>query len=89
MKCQTCPDTLLVLNDMQGIEVDLCPNCRGVWLDCGELDRIIDRSGHDCAYAMRRNSSSRADISDADYSVHAGPTIPRRRKSILGALFNF
>ena len=89
MKCQTCPDTLLVLNDMQGIEIDLCPNCRGVWLDCGELDRIIYRSGHECAYAMQRNSNSRADISDADYSVHAGPTIPRRRKSILGALFNF
>lgn len=34
----------LVMSDRQGIEIDYCPNCRGVWLDRGELDKIIDRS---------------------------------------------
>ena len=89
MKCQTCPDTVLVLNDMQGIEVDRCPNCRGVWLDCGELDSIIDRSERGRAPSLRRNAGSWAEISDAQYSVHASLAIPRRRKSILGGLIGF
>lgn len=33
----------LVMNDRQGTEVDYCPKCRGVWLDRGELDKIIER----------------------------------------------
>ena len=89
MKCQTCPDTVLVLNDMQGIEVDRCPNCRGVWLDCGELDSIIDRSERGRAAYLRRNAGLWAEISDAQCSVHASLAIPRRRKSIFGGLIGF
>ena len=44
MKCPTCTDTALVMSDRQGVEIDYCPKCRGVWLDRGELDKIIDRS---------------------------------------------
>lgn len=43
MKCPNCDQTL-VMADRQGIEIDYCPNCRGVWLDKGELDKIIERS---------------------------------------------
>ena len=43
MKCPNCDQTL-VMTDRQGIEIDYCPNCRGVWLDKGELDKIIERS---------------------------------------------
>lgn len=41
-----CPvdETTLVMSDRNGIEIDYCPQCRGVWLDRGELDKIIDRS---------------------------------------------
>lgn len=41
-----CPidGTALVMSDRQGIEIDYCPQCRGVWLDRGELDKIIERS---------------------------------------------
>ena len=41
-----CPidGTALVPNERQGIEIDYCPTCRGVWLDRGELDKIIERS---------------------------------------------
>jgi Zn-finger nucleic acid-binding protein len=40
-----CPvdDTTLVMSDRQGIEVDYCPTCRGVWLDRGELDKLVER----------------------------------------------
>lgn len=41
-----CPvdGTTLVMSDRQGVEIDYCPQCRGVWLDRGELDKIIERS---------------------------------------------
>lgn len=41
-----CPvdETTLVMSERNGIEIDYCPECRGVWLDRGELDKIIDRS---------------------------------------------
>ena len=41
-----CPidGTTLVMSERQGIEIDYCPSCRGVWLDRGELDKIIERS---------------------------------------------
>jgi Zn-finger nucleic acid-binding protein len=44
MKCPVCPNSALVMTDRQGIEIDYCPSCRGVWLDRGELDKIIERS---------------------------------------------
>ena len=44
MKCPICNDTNLVMSERQGVEIDYCPQCRGVWLDRGELDKIIERS---------------------------------------------
>ena len=46
-----CPvdGTALVMSDRQNIEIDYCPTCRGVWLDRGELDKIIERSSADVA----------------------------------------
>lgn len=43
MLCPVCPNTQLVMADRNGIEIDYCPSCRGVWLDRGELDKIIER----------------------------------------------
>lgn len=44
MHCPVCKDPQLVLSERQGIEIDYCPSCRGVWLDRGELDKLIERS---------------------------------------------
>lgn len=44
MKCPNCKEVSLVMSDRQGVEIDYCPECRGVWLDRGELDKIIERS---------------------------------------------
>lgn len=44
MDCPVCQTTKLVMSERQDIEIDYCPNCRGVWLDRGELDKIIERS---------------------------------------------
>jgi len=47
MKCPNCEETL-VMTERQGVEIDYCPKCRGVWLDKGELDKIIERTaGYD------------------------------------------
>ena len=43
MHCPT-DGAVLVMSERNGIEIDYCPTCRGVWLDRGELDKIIDRS---------------------------------------------
>lgn len=44
MKCPVCTTTDLLMSDRQGVEIDYCPQCRGVWLDRGELDKIIERT---------------------------------------------
>lgn len=51
MKCPIDTDTDLVMTDRSGVEIDYCPKCRGVWLDRGELDKIIDRAAADVAPA--------------------------------------
>jgi Zn-finger nucleic acid-binding protein len=43
MNCPIC-NVQLVMSERQGIEIDYCPTCRGIWLDRGELDKIIERS---------------------------------------------
>ena len=43
MKCPVCTNVDLLMSNRQGIEIDYCPTCRGVWLDRGELDKIIER----------------------------------------------
>ncbi|WP_169077623.1 zf-TFIIB domain-containing protein [Microcella alkalica] len=58
MKCPT-DDSTLVMSERNGIEIDYCPQCRGVWLDRGELDKIIDRAaGIDAAAAAPAASAA-------------------------------
>jgi Zn-finger nucleic acid-binding protein len=47
MKCPACNTTDLLMTERLNIEIDYCPQCRGVWLDRGELDKIIERSTRD------------------------------------------
>lgn len=94
MLCPACKVELRI-TDRQGVEVDYCPQCRGVWLDRGELDKIIDRSlnltsgrapadqvepGREAPYGYRR------DDDDDDYR---DPRYGRRRRGWLGDLFDF
>lgn len=54
MQCPVCTTQALVMSERQGIEIDYCPQCRGVWLDRGELDKIIERSAAAAAPAPVR-----------------------------------
>ena len=85
MKCPTCPDTALAITDRQGIEIDYCPQCRGVWLDRGELDKLLERAALPAPNPVA--ASSRPDFVDSDY--HGGQRQPgRRRKSWLSDIFD-
>ena len=44
MRCPNCVDQTLTMSERQGVEIDYCPKCRGVWLDRGELDKLIERA---------------------------------------------
>lgn len=44
MKCPVCKEPNLVISERKGIEIDYCPDCRGIWLDRGELDKILERT---------------------------------------------
>ncbi len=44
MQCPVCENITLMMSERNGVEIDYCPKCRGVWLDRGELDKIIQRS---------------------------------------------
>ena len=63
MKCPI-DGTQLVMTDRNGVEIDYCPQCRGVWLDRGELDKIIDRSASEAAPPL---------ASEQRHSTHAPP----------------
>ena len=53
MKCPV-DQSALVMSERQGIEIDYCPECRGVWLDRGELDKVIERSSPAAESAPQR-----------------------------------
>lgn len=82
MKCPNC-NVSLVMTDRSGIEIDYCPDCRGVWLDRGELDKIIERSAPSVKNNDIDSYSDRQKYSkDNDYRY-------KKKKGILGELFDF
>jgi Zn-finger nucleic acid-binding protein len=77
------------MSDRQGVEIDYCPKCRGVWLDRGELDKIIELSAFQRPPAAgRRPDDSDDDRDDRELRDDRDRT-RRRRKSVLGELFDF
>lgn len=93
MKCPSCNETLL-MSDKNGVEIDYCPNCRGIWLDRGELDKILERS--DDHYSKRENydyDQKRHDSGhqgSGHYSDSRSGKYPhKKKKSFLGDFFDF
>ena len=89
MKCPTCSDSTLVMTDRQGIEIDYCPACRGIWLDRGELDKILERASATSAPPRVTVPQSRKhnDFEDSDY--RGGQRSNQyRKKSWLNEIFD-
>jgi len=85
MKCPVCTETL-TMSERQGVEIDFCPKCRGVWLDRGELDKILAREATQFASAPPDPNRGRRDHDDDDddrYRKHPG-----RKKSMWAELFD-
>jgi uncharacterized protein len=95
MKCPVCKEPDLVMSERQGVEIDYCPTCRGVWLDRGELDKIIEKS-LDAVPARPVSGEAPRPVVDPyyenrgyydDHNKH-GDRHGYKRKSWLGELFD-
>lgn len=103
MNCPICSDAQLVMSERQGIEIDYCPKCRGVWLDRGELDKIIERASAEPsprsaapapapAYSpppQQQAQSYPQQQQGHGYPQHGGHYKKKKREGFLGELFDF
>lgn len=89
MKCPSCNETL-AMTERLGIEIDYCPKCRGVWLDRGELDKIIEKSIAQPEQDQDQNYNA-PPYNQGGYGGghHGGGYSKHRRKGFLGNLFDF
>jgi Zn-finger nucleic acid-binding protein len=81
MKCPV-DGNLLLMTERNGVEIDYCPQCRGIWLDRGELEKLIERS---------ERAPSRPFVSDnydEGYPREGGEYPGKKRKSFLGEMFD-
>lgn len=95
MNCPVCESVQLTMSERQGIEIDYCPKCRGVWLDRGELDKIVERSSGGTINYDREPRADRGRPEEARYedpryhdSRHRGP-YKKKREGFLSDLFDF
>lgn len=92
MNCPTC-NVVLLISERQGIEIDYCQKCRGVWLDRGELDKLIERTGS--SYPAPENRPYTNDEEDYERKAHPsqygaqGMGHKKGRENPIGELFDF
>ena len=94
MDCPNCKTNKLLMTERLGIEIDYCPQCRGVWLDRGELDKIIERASDESPSSRTERQSmpySSPHDSDPDYhhSRRGGHYKKKKREGFLSDLFDF
>jgi uncharacterized protein len=94
MQCPRCDGMSLTLSERQNVEIDYCEKCRGIWLDRGELDKLIERAeqAESSEYASgsrarAASQSSRPDFSDSDHYSDR-KRYGGRKKSWLGEIFD-
>jgi uncharacterized protein len=92
LKCPKCANALTVSN-RQGIEIDSCPQCRGIWLDRGELEKIIEREHLEIIYKLNEEATEKRDklySNDTPIFGQYEDFINRKkqRKSFFDHLFN-
>lgn len=90
MHCPVCKTVNLEMSERQGIEIDYCPQCRGVWLDRGELDKIIERSATTSApHNAAPHFQTRQSTHTTDYHGRPQNGDYRKREGFLSNLFDF
>lgn len=89
MRCPVCTSATLVMSERQGIEIDYCPDCRGVWLDRGELDKIIERAVPQAQALTQPRNAPQAGVSAHGHTPgHGHRGRPHNVKSFLHELFD-
>lgn len=86
MQCPLC-NVELLLSDRQGIEIDYCPKCRGIWLDRGELDKLIERATSTSTFPPVRESHNH-DAHFKHSDAHRKDDY-KRKKSLFHDIFDF
>lgn len=93
MQCPVCSSVNLVMSERSGVEIDYCPKCRGVWLDRGELDKIIERSNEserqkqNYQHTPQSNYQHQQNYSQ-DYRHHKDYKY-KKRENFFSELFDF
>ena len=78
------------MSERQGVEIDYCPNCRGVWLDKGELDKLIERSaGYTMGPANERFEEDRKYYPTQKEGPYDPYNKHKKKKGFLGDFFDF
>lgn len=89
MPCPVCR-VPLSMSERQGVEIDYCQQCRGVWLDRGELDKIVERSADDAPPPVSRRDERASPWPAQSQQPYAGGYAKpyKKRKSFLQELFD-
>lgn len=88
MLCPVC-QVALIMTDRNGVEIDYCPKCRGVWLDRGELEKLIERnSQYDQKPSPNFNQPNSGKDKYYDDNYYKGQKY-KKKESFLGELFDF
>lgn len=90
MYCPVCKSVELRMSERQGVEIDYCPQCRGVWLDRGELDKIIEKVAAEESRYIPPSDTGRFErheeyrrYDDDDYKRHG-----KKKRSLLDEMFD-
>ena len=83
MQCPVDATTLL-MSERQGVEIDYCPQCRGVWLDRGELDKLLQKDEVERDRDWERDRDRPRERDARDYPSHK-----RKKKGFLSEMFEF
>jgi Zn-finger nucleic acid-binding protein len=89
MQCPVCKTSSLSMTERSGIEIDYCPQCRGVWLDRGELDKIIERASPAPQRAAPAPQSMPPPVHAPAPYGGGGYYKKKKREGFLGELFDF
>ncbi|MBW7892300.1 MAG: zf-TFIIB domain-containing protein [Chitinophagaceae bacterium] len=93
MKCPNCNETLL-MTERNNIEIDYCPSCRGVWLDKGELDKMLEYAAQQTTVPQHNPQQGPMpgyydQKHKYSYPPQHGYQKPYKKKGFLGELFDF
>ena len=91
MNCPVCKTVNLMMSERQGVEIDYCPQCRGVWLDRGELDKLIDKAAAAAEPAATQRPASYPQLQPGYGSrdAHDSGYYKKKRKGLLSDIFDF